>query len=910
MVESLKEHDPYNEMNTGEKGIRPDFLKENDKKKEAADALLGAEKDASSKNEGTKGDGGLAAMKKAEVAGGFYRGGGKAEMAIKGAKALKGGKSKAIILVVLGILLIPIIGIIIIAGPQLLIGQIDYNLMGTLGFDETVAILEEQSEYVTAEMMAKGEFPSGYASDLATNGLLVGQVTAAGQFVRTNNYIANIEDLKDIAATGDHFAKTSDGELAILYDNKVITASDFVLAVESDSRMYADFADAVDISTRYYYSNAVNEIYKRMGFTRDAFKNWESTGDSKKDEEEFYKILNKMLDDSTDLALSGYDLVLEYTGTCPIEVPDPNNEGKMTVVMIPCDPRLATYLEDVTNMDASVIISGVASRTEDNTVPNATDKAAQLLNSAVSAGEPYLAASAFMAIEEPIQRARAGDNGPVNEVMNALTKQTEVEYDDVNTGKTVKTKKSILETKNFVAAVSDGIFNKDEANNFSRDRIVKATNRISDYATRDTIVSPDDRKNQGVLTIMNGNEKADTTDLVLARSSLNMAIVEKNSDLFSSEVGGNRVLAGGSFINNEINRQVIAAMPSDKGTIMAYNQEVEKVLARKANADRAKKSPFDISSPYTFMGSLVRKMGAVMIKNIAITRVTSLPIVNTVADLTGNAVAGLFGIARAEGEEDKFTTISGDCTTINSAAKVEGDLYCTSHGTASIDYMHYTEEDWIEAGVINRRGIESDGMKDFIKYGMDRGANVGVMSADVCTAYAEEHGSIFVRIWKGILTFLGLGDLYNACKYTPQSIATGAAYTLSGSNSNVGSIKLYSGYALYDTVSSLLKEKQSRISAFREEYYAEHPLDNSTAGRIARISGMTKNEAQIALNYAAALVTIAQYNASERYAFNDVIELVGDDDLMFGDAEIMMASYALLLDKMSFADVRNRTNLV
>ena len=56
---------------------------------------------------------------------------------------------------------------------------------------------------------------------------------------------------------------------------------------------------------------------------------------------------------------------------------------------------------------------------------------------------------------------------------------------------------------------------------------------------------------------------------------------------------------------------------------------------------------------------------------------------------------------------------------------------------------------------------------------------------------------------------------------------------------------------------------------------------------------MTKSEVQIALNYAAALVTIAQYNASERYAFNDVIELVGDDDLMFGDTEIMNTAKTL-----------------
>ena len=157
----------------------------------------------------------------------------------KGAKtALKAAAPFAILLIFLFAMIA-----FLIALPVLMIGAIDYNLMKVLGFENTIAILEKVGSFVTAEFMTDGDFPSEYASDLANNGIDVGQVLANGDFVRTNTYIADADTRDDLVAAASGFSYISDdeGELAMLYDGKIIRADEFVAAVESNPVLYAAY---------------------------------------------------------------------------------------------------------------------------------------------------------------------------------------------------------------------------------------------------------------------------------------------------------------------------------------------------------------------------------------------------------------------------------------------------------------------------------------------------------------------------------------------------------------------------------------------------------------------------------------------------------------------------------------------
>ncbi len=765
---------------------------------------------------------------------------------------LKFGKIGAGSLVGAGVAMLAV-GVAMVGVPVFMIGALDMNLQESLGFSGTSAILEEQAEHITEEMAKKGELPVDFANDLASAGLDVGQVTAKGDFIHTNKYIADIERLDDVAVVGSGFqAKGNEGELSFLFEGEIIAADDFVETVEANPRMYAAFAEGTNITAKFYYSQDVDKVYQDMGLTRYAYHEWQSTGDAEADEKSFKEIMNSVLDSETGIA-GGYDC----------------SDGGCSEASLSGD-------------NAEEIIGSVGGN----------ESGAELLNSAISSEEPYRAASAFMAIEEPLQRTRIDGDGPANEVMNTLNEKLNIKYYDAATGEEVTKEKSILETENFMAAVGGGGYSKAEAMSFSRDRVLHVTGVDNTSVINDTAVSSDGRKKSDVAVGVFG----DSAEIEKATSSASIGIAEKNSDLFTSIVGGNRIVEGGSFISNKINMRTLGAMPSDESTVVAYSHDVNTALARRAEAERATKSPFDISSPYTFMGSIAHGLAVSFIKNQG-TASNQMNIVSTIGatvNYVGSSANKITGRAIADGDDEDFLTAFGEACQSETSIGAAADLYCTGTTTIYTGSMNKTAEDWGDIA-------DSDEYKDeFVLSAMDRWASGGVKDAGVCKKYKEEHDTVVDKIFDEITEFFGV---YDECRGVDDDIATAQRFVLNDDNSDV---KKYSGFTLYNTVSSLLSGGQSEASKILEDYYARHPMDNSRAGILARRSGLTKAEAEKALAYADYLTMIAQYDASERYAFGQEVLISKDDSLVSHANKVGGELYCFRRDSAEYADARTR----
>ena len=1188
MDNDLAANDPYREMNTGEDEIRPEFLRKN--KNSAAQGILNAAEQVALAKAGGKaptgGAGAAEVIRDAETADAvkhLYNGG------ENGPQKVENDENKSrvptsvkiaapFIIIVLAVF--AIIGLVI-ALPVMMIGAIDYNLQKALGFTHTVGILEEQGEYVTAEMLGKGNVPSQYASDLASNGMEVGQLLANGDFVRTDTYIANIDERNDLVASASGFVYSSneEGELALLYDGNIIKAGDFVAAVESDPKLYAAYSAAADLSAKYYYSDDVTRVYNDMQLSRGNFNNWEATGDYKVDEESYLDILYTILDaNSPELQLGGVHEDTKCIGeNC---VNEPNGGGgtgytppKHLAIRTANWPEWkargeeGTFVENVSEGEAEEITNTIAEKTKEYIIDwdddeeeeilrdkdgkeigrqwhewedpvitsanesdawqNATHRAAELLNTAVSSREPYIASSAFIAIEEPINRARIGNNGPINQVMNTLSTPTSVTYQDVQTGEEVTKNISIFETTNFQAAVGEKPYSTEEAANFARDRVLQTTGQADKQTIKHATVSSDGRANS-TTAVRNGlginpdEDHADVDTISKANSSINLAISRKNSVTFSSVVGANRILEGGSFLSNNINQHVLGSMPSDAATVADYQSEVNKVMARKEEADRASRSPFDISSPNTFLGSIVHNLATTMIGVYGSGATSMLSTVRAAGNVTGDAVAGLFGTANAESWDQQFTGMSpSNCETVQAVSTV-GDLYCTSHNTNNTDYMDYTREGWMNTIVgdsIDGDGniIEGSALEQFVTMGMDRPTTVGVKSAEVCQRYHEYNDTLGDKI-KNL--FASITGTYEICKTDDdeefEKFATGAVFTRGpeggtegeegggetrecteggpityigdsisnmaqdqirallpevdftvedgkamqknfwsgstgpaleilekkksendikdfvviqiGTNNFLDSahpeydvgwlkdeyfdkikeyvgdkkvvlvtnydggdtsrfnqnnevianavskygwtvanwhkiatlsdvtdadhdygykvhltdqgkqkfanmiyralvaagykggcggaggngeidVELFTAYILYDEVHSLLSGESTAVARAREQYYAKHPQDNSEAAVLARRSGMTKYEAEIALAYEDYLIEIAMYDASNRYQFGELALNIDQPILKHHSDETTVNLYAWYQKEVEYKDVRNRQEM-
>lgn len=933
---------------SGEEEIRPDFLKKNEGK---GAAVLGAAEQAASAVVAAK-TGGAGAGAKGTKAGaktpdgkkdaggavskGFYKSASENGQTSKNEAKLNlpnGLKAAGPFLIIL-LAIVGIVGLIV-ALPVMMIGALDYNLQKVLGFTETIGILEKQGEYVTAELAKSGEMPSEYASSLASNGVMVGQVGTDGNFYQTNVYVANIAEKNDLIAAAGGFSYVSDeeGELALLYNGEVIRADDFVAKVESTPELYAAYSAAADLSTKYYYGDDVEEVYQEMGLSRGNFNSWETTGDYTADHEKFTEILNKTLNNGSNIVVGGaYDDVDEDGARM-------EDEDAASVCADATDG--GTYCREVSDKEASAVSSGVSENTREyiykwwphkETIDgvekivwtpqyseNSTERAAELLNTAVSSGEPYLASSAFIAVEEAVQRARVNGDGPVNHVMNTLTEGTSVSYQNVSTGATETTNLSILETQNFRAAVSDSNYSKEEAYNFGRDRIMQTTGLKDSIKGKDVIrrttVGAAGRENSNSV-VRNGKtgEEAESEIVNKANENIELSQANNNSDTFQSVIGGNRIIEGGSFLSNTINMHTIGAMPSNAETIAAYHAEVEEVLARKAEAERATKNPFDVSSPNTFFGTIVHNFASSMLGTVGSSNTASSAF-GSVLNTFSKALKTITGTAKADSYNDEYTTMSGlGCETVQSAGGIEGDLYCTSHNTVSTKYMNYTKDTW-------ESKIDEDGYKDFTLLGMDRYATVGVKNAEVCEKHNNMHGgggigSIVRNFFKQMM------GTYEVCEIKTDDddnitdegelaklkIYTGAKYSFGADGTEEN--ELYSGYAMYQEVRKLLSGEETTTAKIRKEYYNMFPKDDSAAGVIARRSGLTREEVEIAMNYSDYLNVIASYDAKDRHSFGKTKLNVEKSILETFDDGLSENLYAFYQKQTEYEDLRTRNFVI
>jgi hypothetical protein len=105
------------------------------------------------------------------------------------------------------------------------------------------------------------------------------------------------------------------------------------------------------------------------------------------------------------------------------------------------------------------------------------------------------------------------------------------------------------------------------------------------------------------------------------------------------------------------------------------------------------------------------------------------------------------------------------------------------------------------------------------------------------------------------------------------------------------------------------------IVAFKEAYYEEHPLDNSREGYLARISGLTKEDATTVLAFYDYQNYLAKYHApSEMPIETDEyqIALTKNEELKNTEPQPTEIKnvMAILLNAISYDELRNRSYAV
>ena len=332
------------------------------------------------------------------------------------------------------------------------------------------------------------------------------------------------------------------------------------------------------------------------------------------------------------------------------------------------------------------------------------------------------------------------------------------------------------------------------------------------------------------------------------------------------------------------------------------------VLADKAKTERLTRSPFDYTSRYTFMGSLITAMIPITLQSKSVIGALNnfgTVFSNSVSSLLPGASAANAGISAAEAEE--YT--KKNCPYLYDIGAV-GDAYCQPYTTTDFDTINIDNEsigendDPTEAinspynileqvdgyggfdlggesleNVENPKIDKESDLADYIIYCNQRQSALGIADQNFAAEIdGTSTGSSIGDFARGLVPFVGDGaDIIGATRTLEKfGYVDGSACVMH--DGGEGKLKVGSkipeyterrAYARYIEDQRYLESagmiEQSAVTAFLDEYYEEHPLDNSYEGIIARMSGLPK-ETVIAVYDAIDFMNfVAEYDPTDYY---------------------------------------------
>ncbi len=340
----------------------------------------------------------------------------------------------------------------------------------------------------------------------------------------------------------------------------------------------------------------------------------------------------------------------------------------------------------------------------------------------------------------------------------------------------------------------------------------------------------------------------------------NVATEWTGTDYFEAMSSGASKYISGNF-------QTGGGSAASATSLAAYNRVKEAVLADEADTERRNKSPLDITSRYTFLGSIVYSLIPLA------TSSTVGGIVKSLGGLATNSVSAILPSASAIAETNLASSL-GSCPVMESVGAV-----CDARGNRiDIDdpELATMSTDELRAKLLAAdpnafKGQDANG-RDIINPDSITGKTAAILNQRVAT--------------------LGIADASAANRLVQQPSGLIANIPLVGDVAQIVSamgeadnIAWISGAAGVDSPDNPLWEKvryaqeyikrerwaevaglttKSSVTAFLENYYEENPLDNSREGILARYSGMTRDEVLAVEDTIDVITYLANYDPSER----------------------------------------------
>lgn len=545
---------------------------------------------------------------------------------------------------------------------------------------------------------------------------------------------------------------------------------------------------------------------------------------------------------------------------------------------------------------------------------------------------------------EGIQKAQAGhgSDSPINLLSNKLMQNVENLGDD---GK-VLSKKSAMESQAMVSIYSRRPINKNDAGIKRMDKTLKITDSKSGLIQGLAGVSmkPEDFKKCSMVSFGNAalgfagdfigivaeavsgaSLVGKISSLVLGLavsaavgvivsgviSSISASAFEIMKRDFVEKLGGEdlgNVLggAGSGLYMRENHRSGGGALANEEG-VLKYALADQEVLAEEARFERETRSPFDISSPHTFMGSIMFSLVPVRAQLSSVSGIMS----GTFRTL-GTAVGSLLPSAKAV-EATNLISGKGDCPELEEIGAI-GDVFCNPYivsDLSTIDDSAENDPAEIADKVYKLGGLEVDSGDDenrvatikpnsnlakYILFCSGRSSPFGVTDQNIAGQFKSigevetGNGTLNTAI-NGIIGAVPiLGDVIDLAQSVSAMenhrwISGEACVQKPGNKNGTGTglidkapdwseMKYYQRFVEDQRLVEAFGIGESAVTKFIAEYNAKHPVSNSYESMLARRAGMTEKNLLALVEVMEEAREIARYNPNERLWFGQKAEPV------------------------------------
>lgn len=788
---------------------------------------------------------------------------------------------------------------------------------------------------------------------------------------------------------------------SLSWNGQNASGSDFVSLYNNNAEFRSDVTDATFGRAANYYDTPAETTFANLG-GRNVLSNYKNTGDSEADLKQFQEISAKRLDNQTSNAINSQAHTKEdEDGDLLYKIENKEETANSTLSTKQSSAEAlsaaGSYISNLSQNVSKYVGLGCTVLNTGHTIASVI--AGMKLYSAIK--------NFLTVMESPSKViAGDGQTSGFNELANEMTKEYTVEVEDIRPASikkntsisfnssnlaqqtdgeiSVKESKvsltgSVLSSPNMRAGLSYGDFDANTGSLFS---IIGAGTALATALSSFNVTSSACLKAQASLSGVNlightaiaigaaaggpitigaaaiGSLVKETFWKLFVSLAVNVSvgaflsflIPTLANTLFRNPVentfgvaAGEWVMSGAGAFGGMAGRQNSGLMPTNKENALAYSRINSQVLAMEAEVDRLNRSPFDTSSPNTFLGSLVHKF----ILPIT-TSSNKISPVNTIMSLTSSSIASLMGSVSADGEGTQYMTTFGYCPQLEEIG-LTGDIYCNpivigsaqspqtsifyDEAVAANGQFTVNNSTYVDTISKNLEGCDENGdnckikknsnLYKYINYCVKRTSPFGINDANILSSL--QGGSMLVNSAPLISDLLSIKDGIKANEY--EAWSTGKACTNTPDNPYLNENKIYASYVTEQRILDQLHaygENKSAVAQLNEEIEAKQTEEaSSLEGYIAQISGVTKEDVGMVIDIALYYEYLQNYDPETRIAMSgktanlklgsEVLSEIKSEHIYFENEDYITTETPVIAKAFFYtdiyADLRNRSHI-